>query len=150
MNKFSAALILCLLVGGSCKTNANEVGNPSVPVHRLGFSLGTPAMLNLVSIVHLPITTISVSGMYWGEDPVGLQVGASVFRSEQKSFFRALNLIIGMMDYEDGDYGREWNYYGIDGLFSWKLLFIQPGVTAGNGSFSSPQISMQIGFLWTL
>lgn len=147
LNKFSAALILCLLVGGFCKTNANEVDDPSSPVHRLGFSLGTPAMLNLVSMVHLPITTISVSGMYWGEDPVGLQVGASVFRSEQKSFFRALNLIFGMVELYEG---KEWNYLGIDGLFSWKLFFIQPGVTAGNGSYSSPQISMQFGFLWSL
>ena len=96
MNKFSAGIILCLLVCGFCKTNANEVGDPSSPIHLLGFSLGTPAALNIVSMVNLPITTISTSGMFWGESLVGLQVGASVFRSEQKSLFRALNLIIGI------------------------------------------------------
>jgi hypothetical protein len=119
LNKYSACLILCLLVSGFCKTNANEVGEESSPVHRLGFSLGTPAGLNIVSMVNLPITTISTSGMNWGESLVGLQVGASVFRSQQKSFFRALNLLFGMSDYEDG---KEWNYWGIDGMFSWKLF----------------------------
>jgi len=115
----------------------------------LGFSLGTPAGINIVFAKDLPTTTLTLTG--GGARPgdhgiYGVQVAASLVRSERSRNFRSLNLIGGysFIDHET------WTYGGVEGFFSWRAFFVAPGLTAGTGDFSSPQFSLQTGLLWAL
>lgn len=142
-------LAACLALAAGPAAYAGQEAAAPVRAQRLGFSLGTPAAFNFVGTVDLPFTTISASGMYWGdpkEQVAGVQLGASLVRSERTKTFQALNLIVGTSEIEND----EWTYWGVEGMFSWEYFFVQPAITGGRGDYTSPQFGLQLGVLWTL
>ena len=119
------------------------------PGHRAGVSLITPAGINFVYEANLSFATITASGMHWGESDdsaAGAQLGVSFYRRESDSRFRSLNLIAGTSRLED----EHWDYVGVEAMIAWDHFFLAPGLTRGSGTYSSPQLSLQLGWLWSL
>lgn len=149
LSRISTVGIAILLLVSVSVAEAGNGSEGNVARSQLGFSLGTPSAFNVVYTLDLPITTVSVSGMYWGdpaESAVGGQLGISLFRTARTNRYRALNLIVGTSEVD----GEEWAYIGAEGHFSWSRFFVQPGIPGGSGDYGSPQLSIQLGFLWPL
>ena len=116
---------------------------------RLGFSLGTPGALNLVFSQDFPATTLTLTGggsESENGNAYGFQAGFSLVRSERTRNYKALNLIGGHMSMD----GKEWTYGGLEAFLQWRAFFLAPGITVGEGDFTNPQISLQLGFAWAL
>lgn len=47
----------------------------------------------------------------------------------------------------DSDLTRTWSYFGAGYEFNWGGFFLEPALSIGSGSFSNPQLLLQIGYV---
>jgi hypothetical protein len=135
---------------GNIENSENNAPSHSTQYDDLGFSIGTPGVLNLEwEHVSNPVT-IAVSGMYWGNTR-GIQLGlAPAFMKRQDNKLR-LQLIAGTSKIVPEDEPAEkWTYYGAEVVWRPRRFLLGGGLTGGSGTFSSPQLTLRIGFVWTL
>jgi len=80
----------------------------------------------------------------------GLELGYSFFRTFENRFQGSLQVIGGHSSIkpEGGNEVKEWSYLGVSGTLFKGGFFIEPGLTFGTGAYSSPEVSLQIGWLW--
>lgn len=135
---FLVSLLLSALTVS--KVNAEET--------EVGLSILTPGGLNFVvkgELFGLPLQT-SVGYLGRGDTSLyGLEVGYNFIKNPDK-FFRSAQFITGHSDIDDD----KWTYGGVSATFQYGGLFVEPGLTVGSGDYSSPQITMQVGWLWGL
>lgn len=131
---------------------------------QIGFSVGTPAGLNFVLKKNVAGLPLQVSGFYFGKI-YGVEAGYSFYRNED-SHVRSIQLVAGTstieedehryytlsgnLYYEEYEDKKEWNYIGVSTSFHFGGFFIEPGLNVGSGEYSSPQLSLQLGWLWSL
>ena len=130
----------------------------------VGASLGTPSGINFVLKKDISGFPVQVSGFYLGEI-YGIEAGYSFYRNES-SHFRSVQIVVGTSVIEEDAYRvyvssdtfvlqeykdeKEWNYLGVSTTFQFGGFYIEPGLSAGSGDYSSPQLSLQLGWLWSL
>jgi hypothetical protein len=119
--------------------------------HHLGFSVGTPAGLNLESRREFGRSAFTLAGGYWGS-LYGVQGGIAATRwGNQRTYFVG-NVVAGHSFIRDHDTHEEetWTYFGGEVAFHHRRFFIAPGLSAGGGTFRSPQLLARAGFVWPL
>ena len=114
---------------------------------RLGFSLGTPSAINLYYLADLGEIPVHARVGYWG-DVDGFELG---FHFYEYSDWLSLALVAGHGTYNDTDNrpgeGRDrYSYFGLVGNFSYKGFYVEPGIAAGEGDYSNPQILFNLGY----
>lgn len=130
----------------------------------IGLSLGTPAVLNFVLKKRFSGLPLHVSGFYFGEF-YGVEAGYSFYRNENRQV-RSIQLVAGAstikedehryytssgnLYYEEYEEKKDWNYIGVSATFQFGGFFIEPGLSVGSGDYSSPQVLLQLGWLWSL
>jgi hypothetical protein len=121
-----------------------------------GFVLGTPAGINLsfgyqsnrfgfrVSGFYLP-TVSGIQGNYFFE----------LSRSSSFASFISLCLVASKIDNKENPYWgnsyskiSSWEGYGINLGMNWGGFFLELGSTWGSGSYSSPQLALQLGYIY--
>lgn len=130
----------------------------------IGASLGTPSGINFVLKKDVSGLPFQLSGFYLGEQ-YGIEAGYSFYRNENSNF-RSAQIVGGTITTEEDAYRantssdyfflekytdeKEWNYLGVSTTFQFGGFYIEPGLNAGSGDYSSPQLSLQLGWLWSL
>lgn len=104
-----------------------------------GVAVLTPGGVNFV----VKGGSLQASVGYLGSDTYGAEVGYNFIKNKD-GFFRTAQIIAGSSSLD----GKDWNYGGVSATFRAGGFFIEPGVTAGSGDYSSPQFSLQVGWLW--
>jgi hypothetical protein len=146
------ALISIAALGGRQSAYAAELDkSPSISYYdELGFSLGTPAGVNLEWEHVATDMTLTASGMIWGSTR-GLQFGFT------PAFFRTadnkakVQLIAGISQLNPVNRKLErWRYAGVEFVWRPRRFLLGLGVTAGTGTFSTPQMSVRIGLVWRI
>ena len=116
---------------------------------RLGFSLGSPAALNLEYSHEFGRRAVFLSGGYWGSTLVGAQGGVTLERSgkERKQF--SVNLIGGYFRLiDEDDLLTRWGYGGTEAYFRYRGLFIAPAIVFRSGTDDGVDFLARLGFLW--
>ncbi|MDO7086648.1 hypothetical protein WNY51_07540 [Pseudocolwellia sp. AS88] len=115
-----------------------------------GVSLGTPAFANFVIKSDKFGLPLQLSGGYWGDRASGIEVGYSFYQNKD-SFFHSAQVITGYLHMEKNRYeNNRWSYVGVSTTFKNGGFFLEPGLTFGSGTYSNPQLMIQIGWLWDL
>ncbi|PKL80874.1 MAG: hypothetical protein CVV25_02855 [Ignavibacteriae bacterium HGW-Ignavibacteriae-4] len=122
----------------------------------IGAALGTPGGINLTGAIHSDKLVVRLSGMLLNTIS-GIQVDLGFKFSEVKQTYHALSLVAGMSKIEDADlrgYGysiyNTWDYVGINYNMNSKGFLLGVGLSAGSGSYSSPQLLFQIGYSYQI
>lgn len=129
---------------------------------QIGLSLGTPGGINLVVKKSFSGHPLQLAVGYIG-DAYGAEAGYS-FRYNSDSAFRSWQATIGTFRAEDQSralvrdatgyrwhYEDDvWTYLGLSATFQFGGFFLEPGLSVGTGDFSSPQATLQLGWLWSL
>lgn len=118
----------------------------------IGVSFITPGGINFIGGLATKSTTLKFAVGYLDENTNGIEFGATVARWSGRSSLRSVQIIIGDSNTEDPytSEPHEWRYAGISATYRFDDFIIEPGITAGEGDFSSPQLSLQLGFLWDM
>lgn len=120
-----------------------------------GGTLGTPAGLNLVYNNHFDNFILQLSGLYLG--PIrGIQLGFCWKVSESENNYHAFGGAIGSSYFEEEkeDYYysyteiNKWTYVAAVYNFNYNGFYLQPGLSFGEGTFSNPQLLIQIGYVY--
>lgn len=124
----------------------------------LGFTIGTPAGINLVLSKHKEQYLFRFSGMYWGSGLKGLQMELGYKFSENRNRYHAINILAGLLSIkstENQGFGttiktNNWQYFGIAYNFNLYGFYLQPGFSIGEGNFTNPQLMFQIGYVYRI
>lgn len=117
-----------------------------------GVAIGTPAVINLTFTNHFDDFLVKLSGLYLSRTQ-GFQADFGYKFSESRYTYHALTLGVGYLDYEAtiDNNGRlinrtYWEYATLQYLLNTKGFLLSAGLSAGDGSFSNPQLMLQIGY----
>jgi hypothetical protein len=117
-----------------------------IDVFILGAALGTPSGLMLESGVYSGKWSVRASGMYLGSMFGGqLNVGYALKKSERYDIFLGIEAGISEIGLEDEI--LRWNYIGPYGELNMHGFFLEVGLSVGSGSFPSPQLMGQVGYI---
>ncbi len=143
MFKQCKIIILTFLALGSFSTFAYDSTN-------FGVSLGTPSLANFVVKTDKLGIPLLLSGGYWGDKVSGIEAGFGFYQNND-SFFHSAQVITGYsaINRNEGNTKR-WTYVGVSTTFKKGGFFIEPGLSVGSGTYSNPQLMIQIGWLWDL
>lgn len=122
-----------------------------------GLTLGTPAVGHVRVGGRFDGWAMHASLGYWGE-VYGIQLSPMLLLSRDEKTYHYLS---GMVGYSHLRYARvtstwnyinireqvEWLYAGAGYVFNTRGFFLELGLTAGAGSFSTPQLIFQIGYV---
>lgn len=129
---------------------------------QIGLSLGTPGAVNLVIKNEVFGQPMQLAVGYVGT-AYGAEAGYSFYYNSE-SAMRSWQITVGTFRakeekrvvvrdasgtrwwYED----ETWSYLGVSGTFQYGGFFLEPGISAGTGDFSNPQLTLQAGWLWSL
>lgn len=123
----------------------------------IGATFGTPAVGNIRVGVRTEKLAFHYSGGYWG-DVFGFQLNPMLLLSKDEKTYHYLSALIGYSHlkseqiYRIGPYtiideGVNWLYGGVGYVFNTRGFFLELGLSAGTGSFTSPQLMFQIGYV---
>ncbi|TKB44151.1 hypothetical protein E8M12_13010 [Thalassotalea mangrovi] len=88
------------------------------------------------------------SGGYWGDNIRGIELGIP-FYDIKHSYLTTINATVGHTRTEDSmNDVDEWTYVGVSTTIDFNGFYIEPGLTIGKGDYDSPQLSLQLGYLW--
>ncbi len=135
---------LTSLLAATLAWSPRATASPWAPTLEVGLSLGLPAGINTGLGLWAGRLGVRAWGCYLGPAIHGVQLGAGFdFAGERTS--NAVMLIVG---YSRLTFG-EWAYGGVAYDLRTDLgFFFELGMTVGYGSFSSPQLHLQLGYLW--
>ncbi len=149
------AMLLGTLIGIVVVGSASA--EPFVRGHQLGFSLGTPAGLNLEYAYEFGRREIFLSGAHYGSDLHGIHGGFTLERGDNARKYFAVNVVGGYLYLfdEDRDEVTKWGYGGFEGALHYRAFFIAPAVTFGSGKVEDLNqdgimILGRLGFRWRL
>ena len=122
-----------------------------------GATLGTPAAVNLRIGLRGERTAVHFSGAYWGV-PFGIQLSPMLILSKDEKTYHYLTGMLGYAHLEEKVEIRDifspiivnqttWAYAGAGYALNTRGFFLELGLTAGVGSFRSPQLMFQIGYV---
>ncbi|SEL78202.1 hypothetical protein SAMN05216262_1228 [Colwellia chukchiensis] len=114
--------------------------------YKIGLSVGSPALANIVIHKEIKGLKFQLSGGYWGDKVSGIEVGTS-FYNNPDNFISNANIVLGYSRQENSKL-KEWSYAGITTRLEKNGFFIEPGLSFGSGDYSSPQLLIQAGYLW--
>ena len=123
----------------------------------IGATFGTPAVGNIRVGVRSEKAAFHFSGGYWGE-VFGFQLNPMLLLSKDEKTYHYLSALLGYSHLESeriyriGQYtiideGLNWLYGGVGYVFNTRGFFLELGLSAGSGSFTSPQLMFQIGYV---
>ncbi|MFH1009117.1 MAG: hypothetical protein V1800_16710 [Candidatus Latescibacterota bacterium] len=145
-----ALAVFAVTVPGVAVKAETASGQPNNSRNDLGFSLGTPAALNLEWEHVTGSGTLALSGMYFG-DTHGLQVGYAPSRLRSSTNPLRLQVIAGTLQMApEGADLTKWTYVGAEGVWRPGRFLLAIGLTVGSGTDSSPQLTARIGLVWPL
>lgn len=109
----------------------------------LGVNLGTPAGLNLALGNWFGRFGVRASGMVYGRKLNGIQGNLGFKLSDNINRSDVLAAIFGSLNIEKDN----WSYFGLVYELNLSGFFFHAGLTAGSGSFSTPQLAVQLGYM---
>jgi hypothetical protein len=119
----------------------------------LGINFGTPAGLNIAAGYWFGIVGTRLSGMYLGSTISGIQANVGFKMSDNSNRSHVLAAVFGashlILD-EDSYFERERNWTYVGAAYNLNLggFFLEAGVTVGHGDYSSPQVVLQLGYMY--
>jgi hypothetical protein len=152
MRRTVVVLIMMQLAVGICSNSASaqqNMDNSDDITNSIGFSLLTPAGLNLELERSSGIGTVALAGGYYGSS-YGLQLGYTPSPLEFNDRLVRLQMIGGHSVIDFDGLRDEWTYLGAEVVFRPKWLIVAPALTWGTGTFSSPEFALRVGILWRL
>ena len=127
-----------------------SVSSSAEELDSFGLSLGSPAALNFVYKSEKLGIPLQISGGYWGDKVSGVEVGYNFYKNND-SIFRSAQVITGYSVIEKNRFdNHRWTYVGVLTTFKKGGFFFEPGLTFGSGTYSNPQLMLQVGWLWDL
>lgn len=120
----------------------------------LGVVVGTPSGVNLTSAIHANDFIFRLTGMYL-PTIYGLQADFGYKFSESDETYHAITLAGGVSRFEtsnDYDYYYHyqlydyWDYVGLNYMLNTRGFLFAIGLSAGSGTFPSPQLLIQVGY----
>ncbi len=109
----------------------------------LGISLGTPAGFNVSAGYWFGPLGIRAGGMAYGAQLSGIQGNVGVKLSDNPNRSHVLSLVFGTSQVE----AKSWTYGGIVYNLNLSGFFLEIGLSAGHGAYTSPQLVAQIGYM---
>ena len=82
------------------------------------------------------------------ENVHGIQANLLYKISRKRNIDQNFGLCVGTSEVKDGWLMRDWTYIGAIYELNFHGFFIQPGLSIGDGDFSSPQLLFQIGYVY--
>ncbi len=163
---FTSAIVFLLISANAEPMSAKEeaIVTPQTheepsnegPFHKnrypvLGVNIGTPGGLNLVAGYYFERYGFRVSGggmpgMYGGTK--GAQLNGLLKITEHPNFSFNASLLGGYSSIPGIFSNREWTYLGVGVDMCWHKFFSELSITAGHGDFTSPQVGLQIGYMY--
>ena len=110
----------------------------------LGANLGTPAGLNFTLGNWFGPLGLHISGMSYGDRISGIQANFGFKLSDNTNRSHSIAFICG---HSNADINT-WSYYGAAYDLNWGGFFLEAGLTAGSGSYTNPQLALQIGYTY--
>jgi hypothetical protein len=166
MKTFAAMLALFLSSPGAAlatDSTANDSTGVTEAFHRgsqLGFSVGTPAGINLEYSYEFGKCAVYASGMYYGShEAYGFQAGVSLARGGTSRKYLSVNLVSGYYFYhQDPPQGdHHWAYGGFEVYLRYRWIFLAPGITFGTGDlenaasdYHGPAGIARLGLTWPI
>ncbi len=121
----------------------------------LGVTIGTPASLNLVAGKHFENTMIKASGFYLGDISKGIQLELGYKLAEFARTYHAINIVAGVAELRESNAKyinnyiyKSWQYIGVVYNLNTNGFYLQTGLSHSYGDFSSPQLLLQIGYVY--
>jgi hypothetical protein len=108
-----------------------------------GLTLGTPAGINFALGSWFGPIGFRVSGMQLGKRTAGIQVNVGYKLSDNATRSHVLAVVAGSLVAGF----QSWGYAGVVYNLNLSGFFVEAGLTAGSGSFTSPQAILQIGYV---
>lgn len=124
----------------------------------VGATIGTPAGLNIRFGFGNGKSAFHFSGGYWG-NIIGLQINPMLALYSDERTFQYFSGMIGTSHIGDSDLlysgggyrvvsrPKNWTYLGLGYVLHSRGFLLEAGLSAGLGSFSSPQLMLQIGYV---
>jgi hypothetical protein len=145
-----AALTLCAVLAAPGVCNADDLRYYRPVRSNFGLALGTPAGVNLF------VSYYSAVGIGWRGSGFfvpgskdrhlgGFQFNLLWKLSEGSDFIVDASFVAGYYSYKTDEKTDTWRYGGIATAVRWKALFAEAAITAGDGTFESPQPGFQLG-----
>ncbi len=116
-------------------------------VTELGIVAGSPAGLNILLGHSIDDFIFKLSGLYVGKI-YGIQVNLGLMLSNNINRYHSLNFIAGSSFSESNLSKNTWDYFGIAYNLNYKDFYLEAGISSGSGSYSNPQIMLQIGYVY--
>ncbi|MDH3891128.1 MAG: hypothetical protein OEV49_08580 [candidate division Zixibacteria bacterium] len=153
MVKMRRTILIILVVVFAAQPAASNDTQPEQRIRStFGLALGSPAGFNFFyTHVNDPSLGFRVSGGFIPNDEGGgtggLQVNLlrSVRGGRDYSLEESFILEYTSIGGGRGRSAKTWLYIGLAGSIRWKALFLEIGLTAGSGSYTSPQAVLQLG-----
>jgi len=126
----------------------------------LGIVLGTPSGLNLILAAHTTDAIFKISGAYLGPTLYGGQFDIGYKFSENKRTYHGVGLGFGFANigtteittnqWNQYEYKERnhWQYVAVNYMLNTYGFYLNAGLSAGSGSFSNPQLMLQIGYAY--
>jgi hypothetical protein len=115
-------------------------------VFMLGAAFGTPSGLLLESGVYSGKWSVRGSGMYLGSmSGVQVNLGYALKKSERYDIF--MGIAAGTSKFLFEDELIRWTYIGPYGELNMHGFFLEMGLSVGRGTYTSPQMMGQIGYI---
>lgn len=125
-----------------------------------GIVLGVPSAINLVFAKHIGDFLFKLSGGFLGSGTYGAQFEVGYKFYEEKETYQAIGLGVGhsvittnktrqFYAYESYAYSNRdtWDYIALNYMLNTKGFYLNAGLSHGSGTFTSPQIVLQIGYV---
>ncbi len=119
----------------------------------IGATLGSPAIYNArLGSRSAEGLSFQVSGMY-SKDVYGFQLSPILLLSKNEKTYQYLSFMFGysyIRGPEQSGYVTEvntWTFAGVGYVLNTRGFFLELGLSVGRGSYSSPQLIFQIGYV---
>jgi hypothetical protein len=108
----------------------------------LGVAIGTPAVLNIELGYWMDEVGVRLSGGIFPGAGIQANLGFKLAENAKRS-----HVIAAVFGASEIDH-YEWTYAGVAYELNYHGIFLQAGLTAGRGDYSSPQIIFQLGYVY--
>ncbi len=146
-----ARVVLSMEQIQSIEFGVDSAGNPDAKPHYdyAGLTLLTPARINIVLGHWYGDFGFRLSFGYWGET-AGVELDGHYSLGCSDAFNHGLFVGLGIFEWEQHflEPNSRWRYLAAGWQMNLFGIFLQIGLSAGEGSFQSPQYIGQIGYVY--
>jgi len=121
-----------------------------VTYHELGINLGYLTGLNVAAGFWFRPAGLRVFGIYFKEKVNSIQLNIGWRLADNSKRYHAIAAVLGSMKNinRDGYEKIEWTYVGVVYNLYYRGFFLESGLSIGQGSVSSPQFLVKIGYMY--